>query len=130
MILSHVIFYVKDVKASTVFYEKAFRLTTRFIHEKGVYAEMETGTTALAFASIEVARQGIDGGVLENHLLSKPQAAEIVLETQDVDEAFNHALSRGASPVTSPTDMPWGQRVSRVRDLDGILVELASPMHS
>jgi len=39
MKFSHTILYVKDVEASTAFYEKAFGLTTRFVHEEKCYAE-------------------------------------------------------------------------------------------
>jgi hypothetical protein len=34
----------------------------------------------------------------------------------------------GAVPCTEPTDMPWGQRISRMRDCDGVVVEICSPM--
>ena len=39
-----------DVAQAVAFYERAFGLTRRFVHESGTYAEMETGATALAFA--------------------------------------------------------------------------------
>ena len=49
MQLGYVILYVPDVTAAVSFYEAAFGLSPRFIHESGQYAEMETGATALAF---------------------------------------------------------------------------------
>jgi lactoylglutathione lyase len=49
--LGYVIQYVPDVAATVAFYEAAFGLERRFLHESGTYAEMETGATALAFAS-------------------------------------------------------------------------------
>ena len=48
--LGYVILHVPDVTAATAFYEAAFGLACRFVHPSG-YAEMETGATALAFAS-------------------------------------------------------------------------------
>ena len=49
MKLGYVIVYVADVAATVAFYERAFSLKRRFVHESGQYAEMETGATALAF---------------------------------------------------------------------------------
>ena len=51
MKVGFVILYVPEVSASVTFYERAFGLVRRFMHESGQYAEMETGATALAFAS-------------------------------------------------------------------------------
>lgn len=56
MKLGYVILYVANVPATVDFYEKAFGLQHRFLHESGQYAEMETGATALAFAAEEMAR--------------------------------------------------------------------------
>lgn len=128
MKFSHSIFYVKDVVRSLAFYEKAFRLKIKFLHEEGIYGEMETGKTSLAFASNDLARAAIPGGILENNPVTKPQGVEIAFETDNVDEAFAHAVKSGATPLTDPADMPWGQRLCRVRDCDGIMVEICSPM--
>ena len=38
------------------------------------------------------------------------------LYVDDVDAVYERALSAGATSVTKPTDMPWGDRTSRVRD--------------
>jgi uncharacterized glyoxalase superfamily protein PhnB len=128
MLFSHTILYVADVKASMTFYEKAFRLKPKFLHEEGVYGEMETGATALAFASNALGEQTLPKGFLKHSSSGNPQAVEIVFETKDVDGAFSHAVEHGAIPLTEPQDMPWGQRMSRVRDCDGVIVEIASPM--
>jgi PhnB protein len=38
------------------------------------------------------------------------------LYVEDCGAAFERALAVGAESVTRPTDMPWGDRVARVRD--------------
>ena len=43
------------------------------------------------------------------------------LYVPDVDKAYDQAIKAGGSSVTRPTDMPWGDRVSRVRDPFGNL---------
>ena len=51
MQLGYTILYVSDAPAALKFYEAAFGLTTRFLHESGDYGELETGSTALAFSA-------------------------------------------------------------------------------
>ena len=59
MRLGYIILYVADVAKTVAFYERAFGLERRFVHESGTYAEMETGATAFAFAEeAVVAAQG------------------------------------------------------------------------
>jgi hypothetical protein len=38
------------------------------------------------------------------------------LYVEDGEAVFRQALAAGATAVTRPTHMPWGDRVSRVRD--------------
>ena len=38
------------------------------------------------------------------------------LYVDDIDSTYERALGAGATSVTRPTDMPWGDRVARVRD--------------
>jgi uncharacterized glyoxalase superfamily protein PhnB len=45
----------------------------------------------------------------------------------DVDAAFRHWMEAGGDVVQEPQDMPWGERVSQVRDPDGNLVNLGAP---
>ena len=47
----HSMIRVLDEARSVAFYEDAFGLTRRFVHEAGMYAEMDTGATTLAFAA-------------------------------------------------------------------------------
>lgn len=44
----------------------------------------------------------------------------------DVDAAFRDALAAGGTAEREPTDMPWGERVAQVRDVDGNLVNLGA----
>lgn len=54
MKLNYVIIYVDDAVKATEFYQKAFGLKTKFIHESNMYADMESGETTLAFANNEM----------------------------------------------------------------------------
>jgi lactoylglutathione lyase len=128
MKFSYTILYVKNVAESVAFYEKAFSLKQRFIHESGQYAEMETGTISLAFASNELAHSNLPQGFQENNLSQLPAGIEIAFVTDNVVVAFSQALEAGAIAVVDPKVKPWGQTIAYVRDLDGILIELCSPI--
>jgi PhnB protein len=41
------------------------------------------------------------------------------LYVEDCDAIYQQALKAGATSVTKPTDMSWGDRVGRVRDPTG-----------
>lgn len=124
----YTIVYVTDVAATVAFYEEAFGLAPRFVHPSGEYAELETGATALAFVTREKAAESLPGGFRPVDPRRQPLGMEIALVTPDVAGAHARALAAGATEVSAPTEKPWGQTVSYVRDPEGTLVELASPM--
>jgi lactoylglutathione lyase len=122
------ILYVEDVPRSLDFYERALGLQRRFLHESGEYGELETGATALAFATHELAASnlpGVYGDAMED---SGRPPFEVCFVTEDVESAYGRAVEAGADAVTEPQTKPWGQDVAYVRDPDGNLIELASPV--
>jgi lactoylglutathione lyase len=122
--LGYVIIYVPDVEKALAFYERAFGVARRFVHESGQYAELETGGTALAFAEENVTTTC---HVFErNRLSAKAAGAEVAFIVDDVQQAFARASSAGATHVVEPIEKPWGQTISYVRDLNGFLVELCT----
>lgn len=127
MKLGYTIIYVADVPETVRFYEAAFGVDRRFIHESNLYAEMETGGTALAFAGQEAAEMG-GLAIMPNDPSGIAAGWEVCFVTDDVSTAYARAVTAGCHPVTPPTDKPWGQTVSYVRDLNGCLVEIASPV--
>ena len=46
--------YVENVPETLTFYERAFGLKRRMLHESGDYAELGTGTTSLSFSSLKL----------------------------------------------------------------------------
>lgn len=128
MHLGYVILYVANVLETVAFYEKAFNLQIRFIHETGAYAEMKTGQTILAFANEESVAPAFP--FRKNSLKKTAAGAEIAFVTDDVEKQFKQAVRLGAKVVASPNAKPWGQIVSYVRDNNGFLVEICSPVHA
>lgn len=129
MKFGYTIVYVPDVVASVEFFETAFGLKRRFIHESG-YGEMETGATALAFATHELGDSNLPEGYIKASHSVEPLGMEIALVTENVAEAHAKALAAGAKSIKEPLLKPWGQTVSYVRCPDGTLVEICSPVAS
>lgn len=125
MQFAYTIVYVRDVAASLAFFERAFGLGRRFLHESGGYGELETGATALAFASHETARGNL-GEYAAADASALPLGVEIGLVSDDVAAACRRAVAAGATLLKAPTTKPWGQTVAYVRCPDGTLVELCT----
>ena len=128
--LGYVILYVSDVAAELAFYGKAFGLAKRFYHDDDgkAYGELETGATRLAFASLKLAESHLKQKVVVASPGKTPIGVEIALTTSDVASWYKRALEAGASSVSEPTAKPWGQTVAYVRDPQGHLVEICTPM--
>jgi catechol 2,3-dioxygenase-like lactoylglutathione lyase family enzyme len=120
--LGYIIIYVEDVLTTVSFYTQAFGLKKRFLHESLQYAEMETGQTALAFANEKFVEESHQ--FRPNRKTEKPAGAEIAFVVDNVEKAFQHALTAGAVAVSKPAKKPWGQMVSYVRDNNGFIVEI------
>jgi catechol 2,3-dioxygenase-like lactoylglutathione lyase family enzyme len=120
----YVILIVEDLDRSLRFYTGVLGL--RLGHRSGDYAQLDTGATRLGlYARAAMAR------MLGLSLRPPSQDApgfEIGFKVADIDAAFAELVASGASPVTPPTDRPWGQRTGYVRDPDGHLIELAQDL--
>jgi lactoylglutathione lyase len=128
MRFGYAILYVRDVSASLAFYERAFGQRRRFLHESREYGELETGATALAFAALDLAASNLPDRFRPATAAQSAPAFEVCFVTEDVPASFGRAVREGAEPVTEPQTKPWGQDVAYVRDPDGTLVEIASPV--
>ena len=127
MKFGYTIVYVPDPAASLDFFERAFGLQRRFLHESG-YGELATGETTLAFASHALGAGNLPAGYVRADASAQPLGVEVAFVTEAVDDAYAKALAAGAAPLKAPLDKPWGQRVAWVRCPDGTLVELCSPV--
>ena len=125
---AYTILYVKDVTKSIEFYENAFGFKRKFISPDNDYGELLTGDTVLSFASITLAKTNLSEGFLESSPETKPFGIEIGFATENVTQAFEEAIKAGATVVEKAKTKPWGQVVAYVKDLDGFLIELCTPM--
>lgn len=128
MKFAYTIVYVADVAASLDFFERAFGVSRRFLHESGTYGELDTAGTTLSFAAHAIARANLGHDYVSADTSVQPLGIEIGLSTEDVPTACARAVQCGAKLLSGPTTKPWGQVVAYVRCPDGCLVELCTPM--
>jgi lactoylglutathione lyase len=125
--LGYVIFYVVDVAKAAVFWRDAFGFTIKFTHESGEYAELSTGQTTLAFVSDNLMTlQGVR--YRANRTEDEPAGAQISLTTKDPEALFARAIELGAKSIKALERKPWGQVSGFVRDVNGVLVEICTPI--
>ncbi len=127
MHLGYIIIYVEDVPTTLSFYQKAFGLKLRFLHESNQYGEMETGSTTLAFANENFAMTSSQ--FRPNRQKEQAAGVEIAFVVENIEEQFKHAVDSGALEIAKPTQKPWGQIVSYVRDNNGFIVELCTALN-
>ena len=125
---AYTILYVKDVTKTVEFYEKAFGFARKFVTPDNDYGELLAGETTLSFASLTLAQSNLKDGFTASSLTSKPFGIEIGFTTENVEETIATATKAGAIIVEEPKTKPWGQVVAYLRDLDGFLIEICTPM--
>lgn len=126
----YTILYVPDVEQAVSFYEKAFGFERIFITPDNDYGELRTGETTLSFASLTLAKEHLQNGVMESSITAQPFAIEIAFITDNVQETLDKAVSMGATLEANPKDMPHGQTVAYVRDPNGFLIEICTPLNT
>ena len=127
MHFGYTIVYVPDVKAAVEFYREAFGVQLKANGDFGDYAECDTGDTTLAFSAERMADE-LGVAITPNRSGETAAGIELAFITGDVAASYAQAVEAGATTVTEPKQMPWGQTVSYVRDLNGVLVEICSPV--
>ncbi|MEL6635318.1 MAG: VOC family protein [Bacteroidota bacterium] len=125
---AYTILYVPDVRASIEFYETAFDFSRIFISPENDYGELESGPTRLAFATHELAHSNFSGGFRASQASEPPLGIELAFTTTELSAAVERAVQAGARVLRPIEEKPWGQRVAYLRDRDGFLIELCTPM--
>ena len=141
MKLGYIILYVESVPDTLAFYNSAFSLPTRFCVPDSTYAELAIpgSSTTLAFAAESFVESNIGTKVFRrNRAVSDDEdirspGAEISFvvdkdKGETVEGALEKALAAGAGLVKKAATKPWGQVVAYVRDCNGFLVEICTPV--
>ncbi len=114
--------YVNDVEAPVRFYCENFGFTETFRTPREgapIHAEMRLGGLVLGAATIDSLRaiHGVEVG-------DGAPRSEVVVWTDDVDQAFETITDRGAKPLSKPHDFLSNLRAGWVADPDGNPIQL------
>lgn len=118
---------VKEVEKSADFYVKAFQFTVKEL-SKG-----EDGNTIHAemFYKDQLLMLGPEGN-WANFETKAPKTTGInspinlYIYCEDVDKFYQHAVSAGAEGFSAPEDMPWGDRMCRLKCPNGYVWAFAT----
>jgi len=124
----YTIFYVENVEETIGFYEKAFGFNRKFITPEKDYGELITGETSIAFASLELGASNFKKGFQKIENRAKPIGMEICFITEEIEKDFQKAVEVGATEFEKIVEKPWGQKVGYVKDINGILIEICTPV--
>lgn len=118
-------YYVEDVESAVRFYTEHFGFVETFRtpqEGKPIHVEITLGPLILGLAAKEAART--------MHLLPLGPGgfprAEVVVWTEDVDQAYAMLLEKGVPGVSAPHDFLESLRAAWVMDPDGNPIQIVS----
>lgn len=124
----YTIIYVENVKETIDFYSKAFGFKQKLLTPENDYGELISGETTIAFASIKLGNSNFKKGFLNTKTTEKPFGVEIAFITENIESDFKKAIEMGATEFESLIEKPWGQKVGYLRDNNGFLIEICTPI--
>lgn len=127
---AYTILYVPDVAKTITFYKKAFGFDQKMLTPEKDYGEIISGDTTIAFASIDLGRSNFKKGFMQSGLDNQPFGIELAFATLEVEKVIANAIENGAVLLEEVVSKPWGQKVGYLRDLNGVIIELCTPMNS
>ncbi len=127
---AYTILYVKDIPRTIEFYNKAFGFEQKFLTPENDYGEIISGNTTIAFANIELGNSNFKKGFLESNLNEKPFGIELAFTTSEVEKVMESAIKNGAVLLEETVTKPWGQQVGYLRDLNGFIIEICTPIQT
>ncbi|AZQ58170.1 VOC family protein [Maribacter sp. MJ134] len=127
---AYTILYVNDVPRTMEFYKKAFGFEEKFLTPENDYGEILSGTTTIAFANIELGSSNFKKGFMTSSLTEKPFGIELAFTTLAIEKVMENALQNGAVLLEETVTKPWGQQVGYVRDINGFIIEICTPIIS
>lgn len=112
------VFTARDYPTSVAFYRHSLGLP---VDHDWDYGPADKGTVFLAGT-----------GIIEIFVLPpgtdwvKPQGISMLIQVDDADRWLQRAQEHNLKIIQEPVSYPWGHRVLRVEDPDGIIVSLFS----
>lgn len=112
------VFWPKQYEASVAFYKQGLRLP---VDHEWDYGGGDRGVVFLAGGGmIELL------GLAPGQSYVQPQGVGMLIQVDDADRWLALARERGLTVIQEPTSYPWGHRIVRLADPDGLVVSLFS----
>jgi len=127
---AYTILYVDDVLKTIEFYANAFGFKQKFLTPEKDYGEIVSGTTTLSFANIELGNSNFKNGFTKSTNQEKPFGFELAFTTHEVEKVMENAIKNGAILLSKTVEKPWGQKVGYLRDINGFIIEICTPIPS
>ncbi len=124
---AYTILYVESVEDSMQFYQAAFGFLEKFLTPEKDYGELISGDTTIAFARHDLASSNFK----EKYQKVNSEelfGIELGFTTTSIETDFKQALTAGATLVEAVVEKPWGQKVGYVKDMNGFLIEICTPI--
>ena len=120
MRLKNILIVVSDVEKSKKFYKDLFGLEVILDSDGNVIL-----TEGLVLQDRKIWEQ-----VFGQEIVPENNASELYFEESDIEGVIEKIenYSVPVKYVTPLTEFPWGQKVVRIYDLDGNLIEVRTPM--
>lgn len=125
---AYTILYVENVNDTIAFYEKAFGFHKKFSTPENDYGELISGDTTIAFASISLGNTNFRKGFKKSEVSKRPFGIEMAFTTETIETDFQKAIDAGAVVYEAIVEKPWGQKVGYLRDNNGFLIEICTPI--
>lgn len=122
MKLKNVLIVVNDMKRSIAFYKNLFGLEVILDNDGNVIM-----TEGLVLQDAKIWKTFLDKDIIQ-----KNNACELYFEEKDI-EGFAEKLERYEEPIEYVNKLmmySWGQKVIRLYDPDGNLIEVGTPMET
>jgi len=121
---------VENFDEAFTFYSEKLGLPVTWGSIGGQYASFDigNGSDGLSIFPSDLMAQAIGNSDLELPLGCREKTA-IILDVENVDEIYKELSAKGVEFINDPTDMTgWGIRTVHLRDTEGNLIELCSPL--
>lgn len=130
MTYAYTIIYVENVVDTIAFYESAFGFSQKFVTPEKDYGELLSGETTIAFATFALGNSNFKQGFEQTSRTKKPFGIELAFTTENIEADFEKAINAGATIYEPLVEKPWGQKVGYLRDNNGLLIEICTPIKS
>lgn len=115
---------VEDIATSRQFYEQLLGQKVKF--DFGVDVAFEGDFTIHLMSHY----QGLLGDVTQYPITRRPNNGELYFETDEIEPFYQRLREAGVEFIHVIQEQPWGQRVMRLYDPDGHIIEVGEPMET